>query len=324
MRYWWVNHKQTFRQEFSGNYIWCPKRKANGHLSHFYETVREVCPGDIVFSFAFGALQGFGFAQSFCYSCPRPNDFGKIGEAWDVKGWRVDIGFNRFEEPFRVADHAAQVAPLLPSSYSPIRANGHGNQGAYLAEISRDLAYRLATIVRPPVVDFLTRAHEGREQVLESKTTLLSEWEDRQEKLIEHQAGLSATQRRALILARCGQGLFRQRVATYESSCRVTRVDNPAHLIASHIKPWRESDDDERLEASNGLMLTPSIDHLFDRGFISFSDEGDILFAPIADRLSLKRMGLDPDVERRVGKFTSDQKHFLSYHRNEIFLKSAA
>ncbi|MEI6914209.1 MAG: HNH endonuclease signature motif containing protein, partial [Armatimonadota bacterium] len=60
----------------------------------------------------------------------------------------------------------------------------------------------------------------------------------------------------------------------FERECRLTHVGNPTHLIASHIKPWRESNNDERLAGGNGLLLTPSIDHLFDRGFITFGEYG--------------------------------------------------
>lgn len=51
MRYWWVNQNRTFRQEVDGGYLWSPKRNKNGHRNPFYEFMREVSPGDIVFSF---------------------------------------------------------------------------------------------------------------------------------------------------------------------------------------------------------------------------------------------------------------------------------
>jgi predicted restriction endonuclease len=108
-----------------------------------------------------------------------------------------------------------------------------------------------------------------------------------------------------------------------EAECRVTHVRNSAHLIASHIKPWREATDDERLSGANGLMLTPSIDHLFDRGFITFDDDGEVLVSPIADLDSIQRMGVTLDRPIITGNFNSDQQHFLEYHRNRIFLKSA-
>lgn len=101
---------------------------------------------------------------------------------------------------------------------------------------------------------------------------------------------------------------------------RITSVNNPAHLIGSHIKPWRESNNDERLAAGNGLLLTPTADHLFDRGFISFEDNGDVIISPVADLVSLKRMGLDSEHPPRALPLNSDQKHFLEFHRKEIFL----
>src|SRR5688500_10402288 len=85
---------------------------------------------------------------------------------------------------------------------------------------------------------------------------------------------IATTEKQAIVLARRGQGLFRQRVSEIEVRCRVTGVSNPEHLRASHCKPWRDSNKDERLDGENGLLLTPSIDHLFDRGFISFGAEG--------------------------------------------------
>jgi len=99
MKFWWVNHKQTFRQEFFGKYMWCPRRKKNGGVNPFYETMREVAPGDIVFSFADGAIQGFGMTRAQAYPCPRPDEFGHVGEAWDMVGWRADVDFQRFTEP---------------------------------------------------------------------------------------------------------------------------------------------------------------------------------------------------------------------------------
>src|SRR5437763_2699772 len=88
MRYWWVNHKQTFQQEFGGNYIWSPKTKRDGSFNRFYETMREAAPGDVVFSYAGGVIRGFGIARTHCYTSPRPNEFGHIGQVWDRLGWR--------------------------------------------------------------------------------------------------------------------------------------------------------------------------------------------------------------------------------------------
>jgi putative restriction endonuclease len=75
-----------------------------------------------------------------------------------------------------------------------------------------------------------------------------------------------------------------------------------------HCKPWRDSNNEERLNGENGLLLTPTIDHLFDRGFISFEDSGALIVSPIAHVPSLNRMGVATDRIVNVGTFTEGQK----------------
>jgi hypothetical protein len=324
MRYWWVNHKQTFDHEVGKGYVWCPKRKKNGFQNHFYETLREVQQGDLIFSFANAHLQAVGVAKSPCYSCPRPDEFGKVGEAWDLLGWRVDVGFQKFMHPLRITSVADKIVHLLPSRHSPIQANGHGNQGAYLAEVSAALTRTLLELAEPTLLCLMgSSVVQDNIESGFSDPVVLIEWEDLLQAKIAANDLISETTRKALIFARRGQGKFKENVAKFERSCRLTQVENPGHLIASHIKPWRESDNDERLSGGNGLLLTPSIDHLFDRGFISFANEGEVLISPSADKESLSRMGVRCDSPIFVGRFNCDQKHFLDYHRKEIFLKSA-
>jgi putative restriction endonuclease len=323
MRFWWVNHKQTFEHEVGRGYIWCPKRKKGNLRNHFYETAREVQEGDLIFSYAHAKLQAVGVAKGPCYSCPRPDEFGKVGLVWDLMGWRVDVGFVRFTHPLRIMSVADQVAGLLPVRYSPIREDGQGNQGAYLAKIEMTLARRLLELAEPGLLSLLNPT--GIKEVDGTQTSdpvVLIEWEDLIQKRISTDLSMSETTRKALIHARVGQGKFKQNVLRFERECRLTHVQNPQHLVASHIKPWRESNDEERLNAGNGLLLTPSIDHLFDRGFISFGDHGEVLVSPVADTESLRKMGVDGDKPIFTGRFNSDQQHFLDHHRKEIFLKS--
>lgn len=324
-KFWWVNHKQTFNHEVQGGFIWCPKRKANGAQNHFYETVREVRPGDIVLSYAFAAVQAAGIARTYCYSCPQPDEFGRIGTAWDIKGWRVDVDFQRFQAPLRTAATMHHLAELLPTKYSPIRkSDGFGNQGAYLAQISKPLVMKVLELAAPFLLDLARDSNIQEDQPLTERTLeSLSDWEEDQSQTILSTVE-AHTERIALIKARVGQGTFRQRVSEIERFCRVTNVVNPEHLVASHIKPWRESTNEERLAGANGLLLTPNIDHLFDRGFISFDDDGELLQSPVADPFSLERMGVRQSHRTTVGNFNSDQKYFLNYHRSEIFLKSAS
>jgi len=243
---------------------------------------------------------------------------------WDVIGWRVDVKFRRFSRPVRPKEHIDLIERLVQRErWSPLKASGEGLQHIYLTSISRELARAILGLAG--ATDWMPLS--GRMADLDSppvETVLVGqqEWEDVEQRRIGG-ADIPQTIRTALIQARVGQGLFKSRVFQLEKVCRLTFVTNPAHLIASHIKPWREASNEERLSGANGLMLTPTADHLFDRGFISFDDSGDVLIADVADRVSLKRMGLDPDRPPRPIRFnSSEQRHFLEYHRKEIFLGS--
>lgn len=324
MHYWWVNHKQTFRYEFEGRYIWSPKRNKNGARNRHYDFLREVTPGDVVFSYASGHVQGAGFATSYCYPCPRPSEFGHIGEAWDIVGWRVDVNFQRLPQLVRPKLHLPVLCPLLArETFAPLQLTGNGLQHIYLTSISQSLAQVIFGLAGADARAFDSATmHDTPAPLVERELAGRQEWEDIEQRHILN-AELPNTTRLSLISARIGQGLFKERVTRIEHACRITFVANPAHLIGSHIKPWRESTNEERLHGANGLLLTPTADHLFDRGFISFEDSGEVLISPVVDVVSLKRMGLDPQRPPRPTSFNTDQKHFLAHHRREIFLAAA-
>jgi hypothetical protein len=89
MRYWWVSQNQTYTAEVTGGYLWSPKRNRNGARNQFYENMREVAPGDLVFSFRDTKIAAIGVSQSYCYDAPKPVEFGLRGSNWSDAGWRV-------------------------------------------------------------------------------------------------------------------------------------------------------------------------------------------------------------------------------------------
>jgi len=130
-------------------------------------------------------------------------------------------------------------------------------------------------------------------------------------------AELSSTEKVALIVARRGQGVFRENVLRVEPRCRVTGVTDADHLRASHIKPWRDCSNGERLSENNGLMLAPHVDHLFDRGYISFTDAGELLVSKFLDPLVLRDWGLTGSVDPK--SFSPKQCVYFDFHRNQVF-----
>src|SRR6266566_1939876 len=217
MRYWWVNQNQTFRQEIEGGYLWSPKRNKNGHRNPFYEFMREVAPGDIVFSFCDTRIAALGIVSGYCRESPKPEEFGTAGTNWSQisRGLAAALFSLIGAEAYRVADVGQDVSRVERDSPAP----------------ERDI----------------------------------EEWERRVEAAIDTDAAIPQTERTALVQARRGQGLFRDNVRSIEHACRITRVARMEHLIASHIQPWRDSSNEQRLDGENGLLLTPTVDHLFDK-----------------------------------------------------------
>lgn len=325
MRYWWVSQNQTFRQELAGGYLWSPKRNANGVRNPFYETMREVTPGDLIFSFVDTRISAIGIAKSYCWECPKPTEFGSAGQNWENIGWRVNVSFVALLNKIRPKDHMGILKTVLPDRYAPLQMNGNGNQGVYLTELSLDFAEVLTGLIGEEARQMATAAsgavplQNGRIAVSDD----LDVWERKLEEQVETNTSIDETERDAIVRARRGQGLFKQRVMEIENRCRVTGVTNLVHLLASHCKPWRDSSNEERLDGENGLLLTPSIDHLFDRGFIGFEDSGNLIISPVAHKASLQRMGVETNSLVNVGTFTERQRQFLDYHRNAVLLRRA-
>jgi hypothetical protein len=321
MRYWWVNQKQTYRHEVPGGYLWSPKRKANGDRNPFYDFMREVAPGDVVFSFADALIKAIGIVASHAYEAPKPLEFGQAGAYWDKIGWRVDVRFVELRLPARPSESMGVLAPLLPERYAPLRAAGGGLQNLYLTTITEQFAAALIDLIGAEARNIVL-GHRVAEELPIQPGIGLVEWEEHEIDRVQSDTGIPDTTRQALVLARRGQGLFKDRVRQVERACRITGVDRVEHLRASHCKPWRASSNDERLDGENGLLLTPNADRLFDRGFIGFEDNGDVLVSPVAHLESLARLGINPRSPPNVGRISQGQRRYLEFHRENVLLRS--
>lgn len=122
------------------------------------------------------------------------------------------------------------------------------------------------------------------------------------------------TEKEAMTKARLGQGQFRRDLEKIEPVCRVTGLENKEFLIASHIKSWKESNNHERLDGSNGLLLSPHIDKLFDRNWISFTKDGNLIWKSEKAKIALEKWGIK---ECKILKpLSKKQEFYMNYHRN--------
>jgi len=133
------------------------------------------------------------------------------------------------------------------------------------------------------------------------------------DKIPAHAPGINETEKEYLSTARVGQGQFRQELLkAYGGTCPVTGIANAELLVASHIKPWKACTNSERLDPQNGILLSALVDRLFDRGLISFSDDGRIVVSPTLSHEDSKRCGVDRAL---VIKLFERSKRYMEYHR---------
>ena len=138
---------------------------------------------------------------------------------------------------------------------------------------------------------------------------------------IEKDIILSKTEKEAIVKARIGQGLYRDKLLKkYSDGCIITHINIPEVLIASHIKPWSVSSNSERTNGENGFILSATYDRLFDRGLISFENDGKILLSNMITTDNAKKLELENGRIYDI-KFNPGMKDFLAYHRDIIFIK---
>jgi hypothetical protein len=310
MAFLWVNHKQTVRQETEGGYVWSPKANANGARNASYDNLTRCQPGDVVYSYAYGRIGSIGLVETAAITAPKPPEFGSAGDYWSQEGWLVRVNWQPLREPLVPQTFFALLQPLLPERHSPISTtSGRGNQGVYLAALDEALGLLLLKLIEdhadPAVhVHLVVLSDEGK-----AASDLLDDMQALQGVPI-------STERDALTKARLGQGLFRQRVAEVEPICRVTGLARQEFLVASHIKPWRDCDNRERLSGANGLLLSPHIDKLFDRHWISFDSGGQLIWQHEAAGEALRCWWIQG--VNLIRPFSREQEQFLSAHREAL------
>ena len=128
---------------------------------------------------------------------------------------------------------------------------------------------------------------------------------------------LKGIDKEAVVKARVNQGIFKERLLQRYDHCCLCSVSNKDFLIASHIKPWSESDENERLEVDNGFLLCPNHDKAFDKGYITFDDDGIIMISKELDEKDRIFLNIRQDMHIEL---TSGNKKYLNYHRGNLFI----
>lgn len=159
----------------------------------------------------------------------------------------------------------------------------------------------------------------ANEQVLRYITDFEANGVQEAEKIKNIEVGtkkLFGAEKEAVVKVRINQGEFRNNLLQKYKHCCLCGVKNPGLLIASHIKPWAESNPTEKLDAENGFLLCPNHDKLFDTGLISFDENGMVLISDVLTEEDRQLMHIEKGTKITVSKKTAE---YLAYHRKHVF-----
>ncbi len=184
--------------------MWSPKRNANGARNQFYENMRQVSPGDVVFSFCDTRIKAIGVVTGRAQTGPKP-DFGAAGANWSREGWFVPVDYCTLSHQVRPKDHTGILRPFLPPKYSPLQESGGGIQSVHLTELPQALADALIGLIGQAYWDaYAMIAAQSAAEPLDSETE------------IADSKTIGATFKEQIVRARRGQGVFRANVLLRE------------------------------------------------------------------------------------------------------------
>lgn len=212
--------------------------------------------------------------------------------------------------------------------FSILKANGSSDGNRFYIK-SEDKIYTIFREISLPVITNLSILKlRANNEVFFLFRPFINYFEDtrnisdilKEEAKIIQNDEIDEKQKDEIIKSRVGQGKYRNGLIEEMRECLITGVNDERMLVASHIKPWRIADDDEKIDKFNGLLLTPTYDRLFDQGFISFNDDGTLLVSPYLSPLNIKRLSLKPDCKYNL-LYNKKRSEYLEFHRNNIFKK---
>ncbi len=286
MSFYWVNLGGTHEEVKEKQFLWAPHDEQR-RLKH-WDVVGQVKEGDVIFC-AYGTyVQHVAIAQADAFMAKRPVTRKKQNEA-DF-GHQVNIVFEQNAQPVLKSQLAPDFLNRFNESCSTKVFTNKGVAQFYMSQLSTEAGLFLLETMGLSNSPIDTLVDEGSQRPVE------------------------ITEREALVLARIGQGVFRQELlARWNDSCALTGLRNKALLVASHIVPWADATNEERLDVDNGLLLVVHMDCLFDRGLISFADDGELLLSNLLVEDDRKVFSLAS--YKGISGLTEGNKRFLGRHR---------
>lgn len=294
MEFYWVNVGATINEVIEGNFLWAPEnsRTKSGKIKQLdhWDNVAKVKSGDVIFCCHDKKITHIALAEADAHAHDRPN--GRAFSTWGNVGNRVEVSLTELKVPIARDDISNDFILMYDSRCVPRIFTESGTlKQIYMASLPRDAGVYLL---------------ETGDALAQFQDALLVQG--------SNGARLSATTRDAIVKARVGQGRFRSDLLrNWGSRCALTGLSNVDLLVASHIHPWSLSNNDERIDPNNGLLLAAHVDRLFDKGLISFDDEGKLLVSTSIGKADQDILALNrfPGLRR----ISDGHREFLRRHR---------
>lgn len=164
--------------------------------------------------------------------------------------------------------------------------------------------------------------YEGQKQIILSEKEFgkLNKLSFTEEKYIEkcEKKEFDNFDRETLIKSRVGQGYFKERLMKLYGKCCLCGLENKNFLIASHIKPWSQSKKNEKIDKYNGFLLCPHHDAIFDKGYVTFENNGNIIISEHLSAVDQMLLNINPKMKIKVHEKNIP---YLEWHRENLFEK---
>lgn len=295
MDFFWVNLGRSYKFVKAERFLWAPKHslRKNGKWlpSAGWVAVPNVKAGDVIFCNVNGNLIYVAVAKSDAFASKRPTS--PVFREWDDDGFRVDVEVTTLNPPISINQFRQTLIDIHNEQCKPVLFTKGG-----------DLAQQYLVALPQGAGAVIMGALGEAEFEVEKNTTVNS-----------GKKKLSAGGvRETVAQARIGQGQFRDDVlALWNYACPVTGVSKIEVLTASHVVPWSLSSDTEKIDPYNGFPFSPSVDKLFDRGYISFDSQGKLLVSSSIATSELTRLGIP--LQAVIAPLNANQQAYLARHR---------
>lgn len=180
-----------------------------------------------------------------------------------------------------------------------------------------DIIVYLKTHKFKSIIDFDLHDNTSNEQTLDKSSNNIPKILTN-EQIDEEYTNTSSLEKETIVKRRIGQNKLRQKLLETKCECELCGIKTKELLVASHIKSWKDSNNDEKIDLENVLLLCSMHDALFDKGLITFDEEGKIIISKYLDE---KEQALVNINKKNQIEINTNKKHsYMKHHRENHFI----